>query len=123
MAATNLKIAVVDDENEILNILEKFLKKKGHNVRTFSNPVVAKDQIDSSYDVVLLDIMMPQMSGLELLKILNQKNKNCKVVMMTAYSTLDKVLESHREGAKYYLMKPFKSLQEVQDKIDEVMKK
>ncbi len=123
MAASNLKIAVVDDENEILNILEKFLKKKGHNVRTFSNPVVAKDQIDSSYDVVLLDIMMPQMSGLELLKILNQKNKNCKVVMMTAYSTLDKVLESHREGAKYYLMKPFKSLQEVQDKIDEVMKK
>jgi DNA-binding NtrC family response regulator len=123
MAAQNLKIAVVDDENEILSILEKFLKKKGHNVRTFSNPVVAKDQNDNSYDVVLLDIMMPQMSGLELLKVLNQKNRECKVVMMTAYSTLDKVLESHREGAKYYLMKPFKSLQEVQDKIDEVMKK
>ncbi len=42
--AKNLKIAIVDDENEILNILEKFLKKQGHSVRTFSNPVVAKDQ-------------------------------------------------------------------------------
>ena len=119
----SLKIAIVDDENEILSILEKFLKKKGHNVRTFSNPVVAKDQIDSSYDTVLLDIMMPQMSGLELLKILNEKNKDVKVVMMTAYSTLDKVLESHREGARYYIMKPFKSLQEVEDKLLEVLNK
>lgn len=119
----SLKVAVVDDENEILSILEKFLKKKGHNVRTFSNPIVAKEQIDKSYDVVLLDIMMPQMSGLDLLKILNEKNKDTKVVMMTAYSTLDKVLESHREGAKYYIMKPFKSLQEVEDKILEVIKK
>ena len=119
----SLKVAVVDDENEILSILEKFLKKKGHNVRTFSNPIVAKEQIDKSYDVVLLDIMMPQMSGLDLLKILNEKNKDTQVVMMTAYSTLDKVLESHREGAKYYIMKPFKSLQEVEDKILEVIKK
>jgi DNA-binding NtrC family response regulator len=117
----SLKIAIVDDENEILSILEKFLKKKGHNVRTFSNPVIAKDQIDKSYDIVLLDIMMPQMSGLELLKILNEKNGTTKVIMMTAYSTLDKVLDSHREGAKFYIMKPFKSLQEVEDKIMEVI--
>jgi len=118
-----LKIAIVDDENEILSILEKFLKKKGHDIRTFSNPVVAKDHIDKSFDVVLLDIMMPQMSGLELLKILNKRDKNIKIVMMTAYSTLDKVLESHREGAGYYIMKPFQSLQDVEDKILEVIDK
>ncbi len=67
--------------------------------------------------------MMPQMSGLDLLKILNERNKDTKVIMMTAYSTLDKVLDSHREGAKYYIMKPFKSLQEVEQKIQEVMSK
>ncbi len=116
------KIAVVDDENEILSMISRFLSRGGkYNVTTFSNPVVAVDSIDNSYDVVLMDIMMPQMNGLDALEKIMEKNPNQKVIMMTAYSTLDKVLKSHKEGAVHYLMKPFDSLQALESKIQEVL--
>jgi len=116
------KIAVVDDENEILSMIQRFLNRnEKYNVTTFLNPVVAVDSIDSSYDIVLLDIMMPQMNGLDALEKLMEKNPNLKVIMMTAYSTLDKVLKSHKYGATHYLMKPFDSLQAIETKISEVL--
>ena len=117
------KIAVVDDETEILSMINRFLSRSGkYNVTTYSNPVVAVSSIDSSYDVVLMDIMMPQMNGLDALEKIMEKNPNQKVIMMTAYSTLDKVLKSHKEGATHYLMKPFDSLSALEGKIDEVLK-
>lgn len=116
------KVAVVDDELEILDLISRFLKRGNkYSVSTYSNPKVALSSIDESYDIVLLDIMMPQMSGLELLHELKEKNPNIKVIMMTAYSTLDKVLKSHKEGAAQYIMKPFKSLQLLEDKMKETL--
>jgi len=116
------KIAIVDDENEILTMLSKFLSRGGkYNVSTFSNPVVAVNSIDNSYDLVLMDIMMPQMNGMDALKKILEKNPSQKVVMMTAYSTLDKVLESHKDGAVNYIMKPFDSLQSLETKIREAL--
>ncbi len=116
------KIAVVDDENEILSMISRFLGRSGkYNVTTYSNPVVAVDQIDSSYDLVLMDIMMPQMNGLDALEKIITKDSTQKVIMMTAYSTLDKVLKSHKEGATHYLMKPFDSLSALESKVQEVL--
>lgn len=118
------KVAVVDDETEILNMISRFLNRSGkYNVTTFSNPVTAVSSIDSSYDAVLLDIMMPQMNGLEALEKLIENNPDLKVIMMTAYSTLDKVLKSHKEGAVHYLMKPFDSLQALESKVSDVLTK
>lgn len=116
------KIAVVDDENEILSMIQRFLNRnEKYSVTTYLNPLVAVDSIDSTYDVVLLDIMMPQMNGLDALEKLMAKNPDLKVIMMTAYSTLDKVLKSHKYGATHYLMKPFDSLQAIESKISEVL--
>lgn len=118
------KVAVVDDENEILSMIQRFLNRsEKYQVTTFSNPVVAVDTIDKSYDIVLLDIMMPQMNGLDALEKIMEKNPEQKVIMMTAYSTLDKVLKSHKHGATHYLMKPFDSLQAIETKIKEVLAK
>ncbi|MEA3352436.1 MAG: response regulator [Campylobacterota bacterium] len=117
------KIAVVDDENEILSMISRFLGRSGkYDVTTFSNPVTAVSSIDETYDVVLMDIMMPQMNGLDALAKIMEKNPDQKVIMMTAYSTLDKVLKSHKEGATHYLMKPFDSLSALESKIQEVLK-
>lgn len=116
------KIAIVDDETEILNMISRFLgRNKSYHVTTFSNPVTAVSSIDESYDIVLMDIMMPQMNGLDALEKLMEKNPSQKVIMMTAYSTLDKVLKSHKQGATHYLMKPFDSLQALESKIVEVL--
>ncbi len=122
MEEKKYKIAIVDDENEILNMLQKFLTRGSkYDVTTFSNPVTAVASIDASYDIVLMDIMMPQMNGIDALEEIMDKNPKQKVIMMTAYSTLDKVLKSHKNGATHYLMKPFDSLDTVQKKIIEVL--
>lgn len=116
-------IIIIDDETEILNLLNRFLTRNPNfSVTTYSNPITALSAMDSSkYDLVLLDIMMPQMNGLEVLEKIKEKNKDQKVVMMTAYSTLDKVLKSHKEGATNYVMKPFSSLEALEKKIIEVL--
>ncbi len=117
------KIAVIDDETEILHMIDRYLsKKENYQVITFSNPLIALEQFDDSYDLVLLDIMMPQMNGVEVLEKLIEKQPNQKVIMMTAYSTLDRVLKSHKHGATHYLMKPFQSLQALEEKVQEVLK-
>lgn len=114
-------IVIIDDEVEITTMIEKFLKKSGdYNVKIYNNPLTALSNITTDVDVVLLDIMMPQMNGLELLPKLLEKSPDTKVIMMTAYSTLDKVLDSHRYGAVHYLMKPFDSLRNITEKIEEV---
>jgi len=122
MEEKKYKIAVVDDENEILNMLQRFLNRdEKYTVTTYSNPVTAVSSIDQNYDIILMDIMMPQMNGLDALEKIMEKNPNQKVIMMTAFSTLDKVLKSHKYGAVHYIMKPFDSLQAVEKKIAEVL--
>ncbi|MFT7860307.1 MAG: response regulator [Sulfurimonas sp.] len=124
MADKKTNIVIIDDETEILTMLERFLSRnKNYKVRTFSNPVNAISALSQDTDIILLDIMMPQMSGLEALPKLLEKAPDVKVLMMTAYSTLDKVLNAHRYGATDYIMKPFPSLEALGDKIEEVLKK
>jgi DNA-binding NtrC family response regulator len=119
------KVAVVDDETEILGMIDKFLKRSGkYDVTVYSNPLYLLDSISSNqYDLILLDIMMPQMNGLDVLEKVIENNSDQKVIMMTAYSTLDKVLKSHKQGATHYLMKPFESLQALESKVQEVLDK
>ncbi len=115
-----MNVAIIDDEKEILSILDKFLSRKGHKITTYANPITALSSMKKDIDVVLLDVMMPQMNGLDLLPKLLEKDPTIKVIIMTAYSTLDKVLDSHRGGAVFYTMKPFNSLAKLEAKIVEV---
>ena len=117
-------IVIIDDEVEILDMLSRFLNRNPNfTVQTFSNPVSALSSINNNtkYDLVLLDIMMPQMNGLDVLEKLKDMNSDQKVIMMTAYSTLDKVLKSHKIGATNYVMKPFSSLDALEKKVVEVL--
>ena len=117
-------IVIIDDEVEILDMLSRFLSRnQNFAVQTFSNPVSALSSINNNtkYDLVLLDIMMPQMNGLDVLEKLKEINSDQKVIMMTAYSTLDKVLKSHKIGATNYVMKPFSSLDALEKKVVEVL--
>ncbi len=118
-------IAIVDDEKEILTMLDRFLNKtEKYKVTTFQNPLTAIDSLkNNKFDLVLLDIMMPQINGIEALEKMLEINPDQKVCMMTAYSTLDKVLKSHKEGATNYVMKPFSSLQALDTKLQEILLK
>ena len=122
--SSKINIAIVDDEVQILNMLEKFFTKTSdYKVSTFSNPISALGSIKSgSFDIVLLDIMMPQKDGLEVLKEIKASTPETKVLMMTAYSSLDRVLDSHKIGAEGYVMKPFESLMLIEKKVKEIVK-
>ena len=80
-------IVIIDDEVEILDMLSRFLSRnQNFAVQTFSNPVSALSSLNSTKcDLVLLDIMMPQMNGLDVLEKLKEINSDQKVIMMTAY--------------------------------------
>ena len=115
-------IAIVDDTHEIIDMLSKTLSRnKSYHISTYSNPVTAVNNIDSKIDVVFLDIVMPQMDGLEALEKIVEKNPNIKVIMMTASSTLDRVLKAHKFGATHYIMKPFDSMQNIEKKLEAVI--
>jgi len=116
------KIAVIDDEQDILNILERYLSKNGFQVETFSNPQNGLSAVkNGNFDLLLLDIMMPILDGLSLLRELHESNNGTKVMMMTAFDTLEKSLEAHKYGASNYITKPFKSLEQVKDKINNII--
>jgi len=118
-----LKIAIVDDEVPILQMLENyFSRNEKYEVTSFSNPLEMISSLkDSAYDIVLLDIMMPQLDGIETLREIKAIRESTRVIMMTAYSSLDKVLSSHKNGAHSYILKPFSSLASVEKKILEVL--
>ncbi len=114
-----IKLMIVDDEAQITSMLEKwFSKNKDFSVSTYNNPEIALSSFSNvKPDVVLLDIMMPQMDGIAVLEKIKSMDPGALVIMMTAYSTLDRVLSSHRQGADSYILKPFESLGAVEEKV------
>jgi DNA-binding NtrC family response regulator len=118
-----IRLLIIDDEQSIGTMLEKALGRSGDFKITYiDNPISALSRFrKGDYDGVLLDIMMPQKDGLSVLEEIKVKDPECVVVMMTAYSTLDKVLQSHKVGADHYLLKPFDSLASVEKKVRELI--
>jgi DNA-binding response OmpR family regulator len=118
-----MRLMIVDDETQIGTMLEKVLTRSGDiKVTYFDNPINALSRFrKGEYDGVLLDIMMPQKDGLSVLEEIKNKDPECVVIMMTAYSTLDKVLQSHKIGADHYILKPFDSLSNVEKKVRELV--
>lgn len=113
------KIAIIDDETSILDILERFLsRKKLFDINTFDNPLTAFESIKTNdYDLILCDIMMPQLNGIELIKKIKEIKPKQKIIMITAFSTEDKMIECDAIGVNDYLTKPFISMRDVENKV------
>lgn len=108
------RILIVDDEEQILQALETFFSLRGYEVVTCSDPAKALERVRMErFHVALLDINMPQMTGIELLKQIKDARPTVQVVMMTAYTTIEKAIECVEHGASDYLLKPFHNLEEL----------
>ena len=116
------KILVVDDEDDILRFLELVLQERGYDVVTASEgqEALTRAQIDKP-DLVLLDIMMPQMDGWEVLKLLriDEETARIPVAMLSARIEAKDRVQGLQEGAVDYICKPF-SLLELFEKIDAI---
>src|SRR5277367_2104508 len=103
------RVLVVDDEENIRVVLRALLKKNGYDVEVADSGEAALALVDSfGPDVILTDVRMPKMSGLDLLATLKAKNALATVIVMSAYGSMDLALEAMKGGAYDYVSKPFK---------------
>ena len=102
-------ILVVDDERAIQDTLAWCLRNDGHEVRTAGSGEEAMDLMaGQGFDLIISDIIMPGLSGVDLLRKAQALHPRTLVVLITAYATVETAVEALREGASDYVLKPFK---------------
>ena len=106
------RILVVDDEQRMCDSLDTLLTKAGYQVQTAGDGKKALELYgESDFDLVISDIKLPEMTGIELLQAIRKGDPNAMVILMTAYASLDTALAAINMGAYDYLMKPIEFTQ------------
>ena len=104
----NANILVVDDDPDIREVLKDRLESLGYNVFAGASGVEALELLEKQNpQIVLMDIEMPEMSGLEALKEIRKRQIDITVVMITAHGTIERAVEAIRQGAYDFIPKPF----------------
>jgi DNA-binding NtrC family response regulator len=112
-------ILVADDTAAMCDFLKEFLEKEGHSVVTASNGKQAFNKfMTTNPDVIITDMKMPKMTGLELIEAVKKENEDVIVIVMTAFGTVESAVAAMKAGAYDYILKPFSI-----DQIKAVMKK
>ncbi|MGE3673318.1 MAG: EAL domain-containing protein [Polyangiaceae bacterium] len=100
---------VVDDERFIREVLADFLGMEGYQVRTAEDGAAASRELDrGKYDVVITDLKMPNMGGLDLLREIERKSPDAVTIVMTGFGTVETAIDAMKRGAHDYVLKPFK---------------
>lgn len=106
-----MTILIVDDERPLCDLLKMALEEKGYEVQVAHDAEQALSLLKTSTtDLVLSDIRMPGMNGMELLKAIKEIDITIPVILMTAYGTIESAVQAMRDGAYHYLLKPFDKL-------------
>ena len=116
------RILIVDDEEVICRSCTRILTEAGHEVESILDGHFALKKVaEGHYDVVILDIMMPRISGLEILQAIKEEHPDVDVVMVTGLSQIETAVLSMKLGAFDYLSKPFDP-DELKLAIDQMLK-
>ena len=113
-----VRILIVDDEVEICEMLSRHFRYIGYDVETANDGRQAMEKLaESIFQVVISDIVMPKMDGVELLRTIGKQFPMIHVVMITGYVTLDNALSCMRLGADTCVFKPLEDLTELEDAV------
>src|SRR5689334_61216 len=108
-----LELLLVDDDAELRSDMANYLSRQGHSVEQCCSGEQALELLERrSFDVVILDLMMPGLTGLDVLKELQARNAECEVVVLTGEATIETAVEAMKLGAREFLTKPI-SLKEL----------
>jgi len=103
-----IPIMIIDDEESILSFLSKLFKKEGYDVHCYSNPQIALAKLDTIRpQLVVSDILMNPIDGLQVLKAVKEHNMETNVVLITAHASVESAVSAVRGGAYDYVTKPF----------------
>ena len=103
-----LNVLVIDDEEVICNACHLILSERGHTVEFKMDGASGLKALQSnSYDIILLDMMLPDIEGMKILETIKQKTPQAGVIVITGYSTVGNALKAMKLGAADYLPKPF----------------
>lgn len=112
-----MRLLIVEDEIGIQNFLKQGLEEEGFIVDTASSGIEGLDKFSTgNYDLLLLDWMMPQLTGLELCKKIRETNSQVPIIFLTAKDTVQETIEGLKSGANDYIKKPF-SFEELLERI------
>ncbi len=104
------QILILDDEPIVGERLKTLLEKDGYEVENFVEPVTALQRLEEKpFDIVISDIRMRDMDGIEVMNAVRQNSTRIKVILITGYATLELARESLTKGAFDFIAKPFKS--------------
>ncbi|RJQ56280.1 MAG: sigma-54-dependent Fis family transcriptional regulator [Desulfobacteraceae bacterium] len=117
------RILIVDDEKDMLTLLKRMITEDtDHTVVTETNPVKALELFrESPFDLVITDLKMPKLGGIDLLEKIKEIDRDAAVVVITAYGSIDTAVEATRKGAYDYITKPFRR-ERILITIEKVMK-
>ena len=125
-----LHAAIIDDEDEVLDLIEQILKEEGLSIKRFNKAEDLQALLSEyTFDIIISDLVLPGISGLDLLEDIHKRKLDVPFVLMTGYASLDSAIEAVNRGAFYYIKKPFnieeirfviKRLRQRQDHLDEV---
>lgn len=111
-------VLVVDDESVVLDVLKVALKKAGFTVFTAAKLVEGTAMVHGhQFSCALIDKNLPDGSGLDLIRLIRQRQPDCTCLVMTAYPNADSILEALKLGAVDYLEKPFPHVSIIQEKV------
>ncbi|AXH11609.1 response regulator transcription factor [Halarcobacter bivalviorum] len=117
-----MKILLLEDEIMLNNAISEYLKDIGHMVESYTNGEDVIDNVDSSFDLLVLDINVPKKDGFEILQELNSKKIYIPTIYISALLDIEDITKAYDLGCREYIKKPF-HLEELGIKINQILKK
>jgi DNA-binding response OmpR family regulator len=118
-----VRILIVDDDKQICDYMQTLLENDGFTVKAISDPTTVEDEVRTGeYHVIILDLMMPKLDGIEVLRRIRNLDKDIAVVIFTAHPNLDSAIASMKLDAVDYIKKPF-NVDEFREVLSRVMRK
>ena len=118
-----VKILIVDDDRAICDYMQTLLERDGYAVKTLGDPTTIEDEVkNGGYHLIILDLMMPKLDGIEALKKIRKIDSDVAVVIFTGYPNLETAVASMKLDAVDYIKKPF-NVDEFREVLARVMRK